>query len=677
MNPIRGFRYGWQYLTGEEETPFDGDSPIWVLSMLCHLGLIFLLAFTYLPAEMRPTLVNVESPPIEEEEEEIEIFEEIYTNEEKVNEEIGAHSMDGTQMAMAAAPILSDVSVVPSPEELIPTDIGEIEVNQVFEEARGIQFDNLPVKGYVGQGTTGASGAVDRITHEILLSLEERKTLVVWVFDQSGSLTRQRKEIIERFDRVYEELGVIEASGNEAFKKHEDKPLLTSVVAFGDKVSLLTKKPTDNIGEIKKAVAGIEEDDSGNERVFSAIYMATNQYKSMRVPSSRTGEPERNVMMIVFTDEAGDDQDGLDQTVKVCRRYELPVYVIGVPAPFGRKETLVKWVDPDPKYDQSPQWGRVSQGPETFLPERIKLNFDNSEVRDEALLDSGFGPFSLTRLCYETGGIYFAVHPNRKVNRAVSSRETSAFSAHLTHFFDPDVMRKYRPDYVSSDEYMKRVSSNKARTSLVQAAQSSWLMPMEAPLTRFEKRDEAAFVNALTDAQKGAAKLTPKVERLYQLLKLGEADREKETTLRWQAGYDLAMGRVMAMKIRTEAYNAMLAEAKRGLKFKNEKSNVWVLKPSDKVSTGSAMAKAADKAKEYLQRVADKHEGTPWALLASREMANPIGWEWQEDYVAPPAPPARNTTPAPANNNAAPRPATNETKNMIARPKPKRPPPKL
>ena len=85
----------------------------------------------------------------------------------------------------------------------------------------------------MGEGTTGATGEIDRITHEILLSLEERKTLVVWLFDQTASLIPQRKAIRDRFNRIYDELGVVEASGNDNFVKHESKPLLSSVVAFG------------------------------------------------------------------------------------------------------------------------------------------------------------------------------------------------------------------------------------------------------------------------------------------------------------------------------------------------------------------------------------------------------------------------------------------------------------
>ncbi len=34
------------------------------------------------------------------------------------------------------------------------------------------------------------------------------------------------ESIAQRFDRVYDELGVIEASGNPAFRRHDDKPLL-------------------------------------------------------------------------------------------------------------------------------------------------------------------------------------------------------------------------------------------------------------------------------------------------------------------------------------------------------------------------------------------------------------------------------------------------------------------
>ena len=108
-----------------------------------------------------------------------------------------------------------------------------------------------------------------------------------------------------------------------------------------------------------------------------------------------------------------------------------------------------------------------------FLPERIKLHFASSK-EDKAPIDSGFGPFSLTRIAYETGGIYFAVHPNRNVNRAVSRADTDKYSAHIKHFFDPQIMRRYRPEYVSAKEYRRRIkastmlSNNQEATAMLQ-----------------------------------------------------------------------------------------------------------------------------------------------------------------------------------------------------------------
>jgi hypothetical protein len=667
---INRLRTWWQERTGEEETPFDGDSPTFMVSLVFHIALMVVLALITVPIKDNQIRLTITTPNVKEKVEELQLPEEFYFSE-LPSEQVGANSNNGAEMALSLAPVVSEISAIPTPQEVeVATDVNQFEINNMIVQATGLNYSaNLAVKGAAGQGTTGAAGAIDRLTHEILLSLEERKTLVVWLFDQSPSMIKQRSEVRDRFEKVYQELGVIEAANNPAFAKHSDKPLLTSVVSFGDKVTLLTKKPTDNLSEIHAAIDSIEMDLTGIERIFSAIYMSANEYKGFRVPKEGTKEPERNVMIIAFTDEAGDDQEGLDQTVQICRRYEIPVYVVGVPAPFGQKETMVKWVDPDPMYDQTPAWGAVDQGPETFLPERIKLNFAGSREEEDPI-DSGFGPYALTRLCYETGGIFFSVHPNRNVNRAVSRGEVDAYSAHIKHFFDPEVMRKYRPDYVSADEYLRRVSQNKARQVLVEAARASALTPMENPRYRFVKNNEADFANALSEAQKAAAKLEPKVAQLYDHLSQGEGDRLQETNIRWQAGYDLAMGRVAAVKVRTEAYNAMLAQAKTGLKFKNEKNNTWVLAPADTITVGSQLEKLAQKSRMYLERVVNDHPGTPWALLAKKELDNPLGWEWKEEFT-PVNPPGMG-----AGNGNAPPPA-NDARMMLDRGPPKRPVPKL
>jgi hypothetical protein len=358
--------------------------------------------------------------------------------------------------------------------------------------------------------------------------------------------------------------------------------------------------------------------------VFGAVGIAAERFKTFRTQS-----PHRNVMLIIFTDEVGDDETKMEGAVAACRRHEIPVYVVGTPAPFGRKEIEVAYVDPDPQFDQSVQMVPVRQGPESLYPEGVQLAFAGHRHEDLQRLDSGFGPFALTRLCYETGGMYIAIHPNR-VREGRGTGGTAPMSARLDYFFDPAIMRNYQPEYVSMKEYEQKLVHNKARAALVKAANMSMVDPMENPTLEFPKTDEGAFKRSLDDAQKLAAKIGPKLDMLYQILKEGEKDRPRLLEPRWQAGYDLALGRILAIKVRTEAYNAMLAKAKGGLKFENPESDTFVLKPADEITVGSALEKMAKQSRELLTSVKQQHAGTPWGLLAAAELEEPIGWKWSE-----------------------------------------------
>jgi hypothetical protein len=579
--------------------------------------------------------------------------------DEPLDDEIGASAL----LVPAAAPERADEPRIPEPQP--GSELARVEVApwDAPPQAPQVRLDAL-VPGNAGVGVTGALGAIDRITHEILLSLQQRRTLVVWIFDQSGSLQRQRAELLARFDRIYEELGIIEASGNSAFASHKDKPLLSAVMAFGERYSYRTAKPTDDLQEIKAAVASVETDASGREFVFAAVHDAARKFHTHRV-----SEPRRNVMLIVFTDEAGDDIQRLDPAVAVCRKYEMPVYVVGVPAPFGREESMVKYVDPDPNYDQSPQEAPVHQGPESVMAEHLRLHFSGSGNRDEPI-DSGFGPYGLTRLCVETGGIYFAVHPNREAGRTITREETAVLAPYLARFFDPAIMRAYRPDYGSPGEYRTRLERNKACAALVEAASLSWVTPMESIPRTFPKRNEAELASLLSQAQQAAAKLEPKIRQLYEILRLGAADRPKIPALRWQAGFDLAIGRALAVKVRTESYNAMLAQAKRGMEFRDPHSDTWVLKPADTISVGSALQKHADEARQYLQCIVREHQGTPWHYLAEKELRQPLGWEWTEAHTG-----VRQADETPAGDG--PRMPRDDQILRLEKPKPKRPPPAL
>lgn len=630
----------------------SADSTAWLSSMAVHLLLTVALGLTTIvvPHKLEELSLALENISLPEEQSLAEEF----VAADVTPEQIGALSQHGEESSLAAAMKIDDTSLVLFEHEPV-SDFGDrLTVDVAAPVFRGPELtERLPVQGAGSVGTTGAMGAIDRITQEILTSVEQQPTLVAWLFDESGSLKGEREDIQRRFHRVYDELGVIEAADNPAFKNHEDKPLLTVVAGFGEDVQVYTPRPTDRLEEIEAAIESIGDSNSRYEYVFQSIAALADKFRTYRLNRKNL----RNVMIIVFTDESGDDVAQHEATVNLCRKLAIPVYVVGRPAPFGRETAYVKWIDPDPNFDQRPQWVPVSLGPETLLPEVLKLHFVGSGRQDE-LLDSGFGPYGLTKLCYETGGLYFAVHPNRVVGRHVSGYETNNLTAHFAAFFEPEAMKKYQPDYFSEREYRRQLGKNRAQAALVEAAQLSWTAQMDDFDTRFPRRDEASLAADLSRAQRAAAIRQPELDRMCKVLLDGETDRQKLRGPRWQAGYDLALGRALAAKVRTDGYNVMLAKAKQGMSFAKEENNTWQLRGDGELAN-STLEKLGEQAEELLKQVAVEHAGTPWAMLAQRELATPLGWQWGETYTFIPELAQRD------NNNPPPQP----------RPEPQRPTP--
>jgi len=646
---------------------FDRDSMAFLLSVGAHILVVVGLASITIATQPNLLSVFIDSSPIAEELAPLDVVTDIAYSDTP-SDEFGADSIGSVDMALSSAPLVADVSAVEATDLDITIPDGDVNVTLTVEKAVGLTEAPKAVRGMTGVGTTGTDGAVDRVTYEILQSLEERPTLVVWVFDSSISMVKRRQEISDRFDRIYQQLGIVQAEKEKREGASEVPPLLTSVLSFGSEVEVLTKQPTDDLAEIRSAIEKIGNE-GGDEMVFHAIKTAVDKFKSFRV--AKGNNPARNVMLLVVTDERGDDLQLAEETIKSCRFQTIPCYVLGVPAPFGRDKAFIKFVEFDPAYAQVEDWAEVDQGPETLYPERVKLGYQDNYM-EEPVLDSGFGPYALSKLCYETGGIYFSIHPNRKLNAKVDRRETEAFASQMSYFFDPDVMDRYRPDYLSESEYLARVKKSPLRYAVLNAAQLSRAGTLSKPKTVFIKRDEATFTKELTDAQLESARLYPELSEMCSILAEGEKFRGKETSPRWLASFELSYGTALAAKIRAESFNAMLAKAKRGMSFTKPESNTWNLTPSDKVTVDSKLEKEAKLAKELLQSVVQKHAGTPWGILAGRELDHPISWEWVESTtdLNPPARNNANRNPPPPNTPPMP---DDEKAKMLKPPPPKRP----
>ena len=653
MSWLEPARRWWQEFTGEEETPLDGDTPAWAMSLVLHVVVLLSLALIGLPAiAPRQSSITILAPTQVVEEDVLVAPEMTVAVEEQASASSDAENLE---VSTAVASVLSDDPVVTV--DVAEALNAELAISPIDLPPSGAELgDYLQVgragTGDTGVGTAGTGGAVDRLTMEIAASLQQRATVVCWVFDQSVSLAGQRKEIAGRLDRVFDELGL---SGAET-KEHE---LLNLVFAYGQKVAPLVKEPTRETGEVVKAIESIPIDESGVEMTFTAIAEAAKKAKQVRISPTK-----RNVMIIVFTDEVGNDQQYADQVAAFCRAQAMRVYVVGVPAPFGKREVKMKFTEFDPRYDDDVQWAVVEQGPETLHPEVVQVR--SGRDADEPI-DSGFGPFSLSKLCAETGGLYFCVHANRNASGRVSDGEVADMASRLRYFFDPAVMRSYRPDYQPAAKIEKMLASNRAMRSLVDAARSSQVAPMDSPTLEFPRQDDGALALLLGEAQKKAAVLQPKIDAIYGILSAGLPDRDKVTEKRWQAGYDLALGRVMAVKVRTDSYNIMLAQAKTGMRFKNPKNDTWRLVPDADISAvGSQTEKLAGQTLTLLKRVVDEHPGTPWAQMAAEELRQPLGYRWDEDFTGV------NTPKMGAGGGGVNNP-TDDKRRMLPPPKPKRP----
>ena len=107
----------------------------------------------------------------------------------------------------------------------------------------------------------------------------------------------------------------------------------------------------------------------------------------------------------------------------------------------------------DPKTKQTYYNLPVRQGPESVALEQIRLPFWYDGPQYEAL-DAGFGPYALSRLAGDTGGIYF-------VTRMGPSRIS----------FDPVRMREYKPDWVGREQYEASLQRHPIRQAVLRAAQ--------------------------------------------------------------------------------------------------------------------------------------------------------------------------------------------------------------
>lgn len=609
------------------------------ISFFIHAVALVALSFIVFKAPMDQLQMIVDSVFTEEraQEEFNEDVEQSTEAAETVNYVAGAMATSGLATGGSSGPVVAQQKLDEATSLQEPTvKVNISNINLPGLKTISEDLGSGQVTGDIGRVVEGYGAALSQMTQELVRLMREQKILVVWLFDESDSMSDDQKEIRERFYRVYDELGIVQKS--DAKLKVSDEIMLTSVMSFGEHVNEHTKKPTSNVEEIKSAIDRIKVDESGIENTCGAIQAAVSKYRQAATSQ------HRRLVIIVVTDESGDDGKDVEETIAICKGSSgrsnslrsTPVYFLGHYSVFGYPYAHVRWTDP---VYGLPHWIAMNRGPET--PEPECLQFDGLHRRWD-VFSSGFGPYEQVRIARETGGIFFMLPGNEDNLTEVGANEKRKF--------DLLDMREYLPDLSSRQAYIKDRYEHKFREAQWQVVaalnphtdeklnmQRIWY---SADPAIFDKQGEETFNRAI----RAMSMLNDQVRVLESVKKL----RDKETSQRWRANYELMHAQCLTYRVRL--FQLMLAldqHRKQRPVPKNPINNYWdihrvqdLLEPDKeqiqqtKVDLDE-LQRQHDTARQELEAVIANHPGTPWARRAQWELESGFGMKFVEVFRSP------------------------------------------
>ncbi len=598
-----------------------------VVSVIAHVWLLMNLAQMAVEEEQHWYEPPIDSRMVEEkdEEEEVEVVDYQLANpddrELEVREVLDAASIG---LALTEKP---KMEAAPRPvDELIP----QLREQRMYDVPEGTQVDErVVVKGTNGEAMIQLESALDRVTWEVAKNLQEKRVLLVWMLDGSGSIAKQKQVIAKRLRRVYGELDALQKT--DQIPRHEI-PLLSAVVSFGAQTKFLTENPTEKFETILDAIQNSPVDPSGRENIFTAVKQVLTVWGRFRV------QQHRRIMLVAVTDEAGDDfEESLESSIALCQRNGAKAYVIGPSAVFGRRKGFVPY--------QAPEDGQTYQlpidlGPESAVIEVVDLPFWYSGDQ-YTYLSSGYAPYALARLVHETGGVYFMTN-------------TTTMSG-LTPLgvFDSAALKPFTPDYSfgSPQEYQRDLMKHPLRVAVVKAAFLSREYKANGTPRLDFRVNPGNFRQVASDAQKTVAVSQLAVDTILQAFPDGiEEGLSLEPSSRWRVNFALTYGRLLAQKVRSMEYNFAFAAMKTNLSNEDvaTKSNHWIVRSDSQINYAGNYRRVAEKAQGLLELVVDEAPATPWAVLAQRELKDGFGIKIEQRFIPPPPPqPPGTNKPAP------------------------------
>ena len=272
----------------------------------------------------------------------------------------------------------------------------------------------------------------------------------------------------------------------------------------------------------------ITETTWGRAEIFKAIAAAIDQFSPVAI------QEKTKLVLVVATGTSGGDDSNLEQLIRKCKECRIKVLCFAQPAGIGGQYSRAG----TSHGENEVKWYTVDHGTDEPAPECVQWDvFRPTPLSAHA----GFGPYALSRLIHRTYGLVVltSVPQFRKADSGELApiRPDSEKAAGL---YDRLALLEYAPDYVSNREYEKQRQSSPFRRGLFEVIQrldperdrklivSGWNYPSDPDqFQKITREDLQRVVYSLSVLRKARAKLDEI-----------RAERAKESSMRWRAGFD-------------------------------------------------------------------------------------------------------------------------------------------
>ncbi len=618
-----------RHLAEEEESHFSVRAMArrvgsFLVSLAFHMALMIALALWALPEATRSTLVPLLVQAEYEPEEILEtvVLEDSREAATELNFAAQSSEAFGGEMSMVTEPAF-DATVVETvgegPSVELDLSLGKLPTARTLLSA-------MP-DGHVGtrrKVVDGTGQALDRITQEIMWMLDSSKVLLIWLFDESESLTYSKQEIRDRIGRVYAEMGLSDKAAGDA--------LLSSVASYASGFQIHTPRPTNDVAELRAAIDRVPIDPTGLERQHQAIIQAIAAHRKFATAG------QRKLAMILLTAKSGelDDKVYLETAIDEAKRSRCTIFVLGREAVFGYPYALMRWKHPQ---TLRTHWLRINRGPETAFPEQLQTN---GFYRREDAFPSGFGPYEQSRIAHQTGGIFFML-PSVETNLVRGEDRR----------YELEAMRGYQPDLRSREAIFRDRDISEMRQvlyTIIMRDLNPWdeQRRKHVEMRRYWSPNFETFrrqvVEETIKAKVYSNYLEEAVKKLDQIRRL----RNEDPDMRWRANYDLTYAQLLAFQVRLAEYVAFFDDFVRNPRvvpltkqadWLGKRQTVtlehWRLRTRKAMLTGERTEATMKRANELLAEVSRNHPGTPWDARAQWELRRGYGVDVYPHYEGP------------------------------------------